>query len=110
MLVAAARSTGPAGPRRALRESLLRTHGSVRAYANELLAAMEPTMIAMAAERLGVDPADDLRPAVFARLASTVAAYVMEHGASVDDLGTLAPSWLEALTALVGEQQLLSRS
>ncbi len=104
VLVEAARSIGPVSRRRRLREALLRTHPSVRAYANELLAAMEPSMVALAAERLGVDPADDLRPIVFARLASTIAAYVMEHGASVDDLGVIAPAWLDALDALVGEQ------
>ncbi len=95
--------------RRALRAEIMRTHPGVAAYAREQVAAAEPEIARLAAERLGVDPADDLRPVVFAQLWASLARFSLAHGRLGPNPIDTFDTWAAALTSLVGDQVPVSR-
>jgi AcrR family transcriptional regulator len=96
-------------PRRELRAELIRTNPSVAAYAREQLAAAEPQIVQLAAERLGVDPAVDLRPVVFAQLWASLARFSLAHGRVGPNPTDVFDEWAAALAAVVGNHVPASR-
>jgi AcrR family transcriptional regulator len=94
-------ATGEA--RRELRAELMRTHPSIAGYAREQVAVAELEVARIAADRLGVDPAVDLRPTVFAQLWGSLARFSLERGAVGPDPVSVFDEWAAALGDLVGE-------
>jgi AcrR family transcriptional regulator len=86
--------------RRALRRTLLRAHPSVRAYGRKLVMDTAPVMATIAAERLGVDPDDDLRPLAFAGLWTGLVIFLFEHEQPRGDGLAVADAWLAAAGTL----------
>ena len=78
-------------------------HPSIRSYGRGLLLAIEPRIEALAAERLGVDPSSDPRPAVFAGLWTAMVSYLFEHAGPGDDARRRAERWLTAARQLLDE-------
>ena len=87
--------------RRELRAELIRTNPSVAAYAREQVAAAEPEIALLAAARLGVDPADDLRPVVFAQLWASLARFSLAHGRVGPNPTEVFDEWAAAVSAVV---------
>lgn len=96
-------------PRRELRAELIRANPSVAAYAREQVAAAEPEIVRLEAERLGVDPAVDLRPVVFAQLWASLARFSVAHGRIGPNPTDVFDEWAAALTAVVGDRVPVSR-
>ena len=86
--------------RRALRRSMLRDHPSVRAYGRRLVMDTAPAMAAVAAERLGVDPDEDLRPLAFAGLWTGLVIFLFENDQPRGDELAVAEAWLAAAGSL----------
>jgi AcrR family transcriptional regulator len=100
-------ATGEA--RREMRAELMRTHPAIAAYAREQVAVAEVEVTRIAAERLGVDPAVDLRPAVFAQLWGSLSRFSLARGAVGSDPVSVFDEWAAALGDLVGEVSAVPR-
>jgi AcrR family transcriptional regulator len=95
--------------RRALRAEIMRAHSGVAAYAREQVAAAEPEIAQLAAERLGVDPGEDLRPVVFAQLWASLARFSLEHGRVGPNPTQVFDEWAAAVSAVVDDRVTTSR-
>ncbi|MFE6051542.1 TetR family transcriptional regulator [Kitasatospora sp. NPDC056446] len=78
--------------RRRLRRDLVSVQGSVRDYAVVVIDAFAERTVTIAAERLGVDPATDLRPSA---LGALFGGMVRRHVLIATETGTVA-DWVRA--------------